>query len=290
MTKITKFKIGICQLKVTIEKNANISQARNLIHAAAEQGANLILLPEMWNCPYSADLFAEFAENLNDINSSPSSLMLSEVAYSLGVTIIGGSIPERDASSGRLYNTCCVFGSNGELKAKHRKIHLFDMGKPLPGDVHFKESDTFSAGEKPTVVETDFGCIGIGICHDLRFPELAILYRARGAHLICYPGAFNMSTGEALWELEQRTRAVDNQLYVATCSPCRDSAGSYMIWGHSTVVGPMGEIIGTTGHEETVLIAEIDYAKIQLTRDSFSLENQRRDNVYRFIDLHQESP
>lgn len=137
----------------------------------------------MWNCPYSADLFAEFAENLNDINSSPSSLMLSEVAYSLGVTIIGGSIPERDASSSRLYNTCCVFGPNGELKAKHRKvssfwligirklhygrrkwkcyfccvflqIHLFDMGKPLPGDVHFKESDTFSAGEKPTVVET----------------------------------------------------------------------------------------------------------------------------------------
>ncbi|XP_019237398.1 PREDICTED: omega-amidase, chloroplastic-like [Nicotiana attenuata] len=203
---VIPFKIGICQLKVIGDKNANISQARNLIHAAAEQGANLILLPEMWICPYSADLFAEFAENLNDINSSPSSLMLSEVAYSLGVTIIGGSIPERDASSGRLYNTCCVFGSNGELKAKHRKIHLFDMGKPLPGDVHFKESDSFSAGEKPTVVETDFGCIGIGICHDLRFPELAILYRARGAHLICYPGAFNMSTGEGLWELEQRTR------------------------------------------------------------------------------------
>nr|XP_009793427.1 PREDICTED: omega-amidase,chloroplastic-like [Nicotiana sylvestris] len=78
----------------------------------------------MWNCPYSADLFPEFAENLNDI-------MLSELAYSLGATIIGGSIPERNASSGRLYNTCCVFGSNGELKAKHRKIHLFDMGKPL---------------------------------------------------------------------------------------------------------------------------------------------------------------
>nr|XP_009799423.1 PREDICTED: omega-amidase,chloroplastic-like [Nicotiana sylvestris] len=149
-----KFKIGICQLKVIGDKNANISQARNFIHAAAEQGANLILLPEMWNCPYSADLFAEFAENLNDINSSPSSLMLSEVAYSLGVTIIGGSIPERDASSSRLYNTCCVFGPNGELKAKHRKIHLFDMGKPLPGDVHFKESDSFSAGEEPTVVKT----------------------------------------------------------------------------------------------------------------------------------------
>ncbi|KAJ8560187.1 hypothetical protein K7X08_004245 [Anisodus acutangulus] len=138
--KITqKFKIGICQPKVTTEKSANIINARGLIQAAAEQGASLIFLP-----------------------------------------------------------------------AKHRKIHLFDMGKPLPGEVQFKESDNISAGENPTVVDTDFG--RIGICHDIRFPELAMSYSARGARLICYPGALNMSTGAALWKLEQRTRAVDNQV------------------------------------------------------------------------------
>ncbi|XP_027773364.1 omega-amidase, chloroplastic-like isoform X3 [Solanum pennellii] len=272
--KITQFKIGICQLKVTTEKSANIFNARSLIQAAAEQG----------------------------------------------VTIIGGSIPEKDA--GHLYNSCPVFGPNGELKAKHRKIHLFDMGKPLPGEVQFKESDNISAGEKPTVVDTDFGRIGIGICHDIRFPELAMSYSARGAHLICYPGAFNMSTGATLWELEQRTRAtnavahtykirnsefaklcavfllliqlrfyraVDNQLYVASCSPSRDSASSYMIWGHSTVVGPMGKIIATTGHEEAVLIAEIDYAAIQWTRESLPLESQKRNDIYQFVDLLRES-
>ncbi|XP_049409866.1 omega-amidase, chloroplastic-like isoform X1 [Solanum stenotomum] len=289
--KITQFKIGICQLKVTTEKSANIFNARSLIQAAAEQGASLILLPEMWNCPYSTDLFAKFAEDFSDIDSAPSLLMLSEVASSLGVTIIGGSIPEKDA--GQLYNSCPVFGPDGELKAKHRKIHLFDMGKPLPGEVQFKESDNISAGEKPTVVDTDFGRIGIGICHDIRFPELAMSYRARGAHLICYPGAFNMSTGATLWELEQRTRAVDNQLYVASCSPSRDSAGSYMIWGHSTVVGPMGEIIATTGHEEAVLIAEIDYAAIQWTsscRESLPLESQKHNDIYQFVDLLRESP
>ncbi|XP_049364459.1 omega-amidase, chloroplastic-like isoform X2 [Solanum verrucosum] len=286
--KITQFKIGICQLKVTTEKSANIFNAHSLIQAAAEQGASLILLPEMWNCPYSTDLFAKFAEDFSDIDSAPSLLMLSEVASSLGVTIIGGSIPEKDA--GQLYNSCPVFGPDGELKAKHRKIHLFDMGKPLPGEVQFKESDNISAGEKPTVVDTDFGRIGIGICHDIRFPELSMSYRARGAHLICYPGAFNMSTGATLWELEQRTRAVDNQLYVASCSPSRDSAGSYMIWGHSTVVGPMGEIIATTGHEEAVLIAEIDYAAIQWTRESLPLESQKHNDIYQFVDLLRESP
>nr|XP_016514375.1 PREDICTED: omega-amidase, chloroplastic-like isoform X2 [Nicotiana tabacum] len=283
MPKITQFKIGICQLKVTTEKSVNILNARNLIQVAAEQGASLILLPEMWNCPYSTDMFAKFAEDFNDLDSAPSFLMLSEVASSLGVTIIGGSIPEKDV--GQLYNTCTVFGPNGELKTKHRKIHLFDMGKPLPGEVQFKESDSISAGDKPTVVDTDFGCIGIGICHDIRFPELAMSYSARGAHLICYAGAFNMSTGAALWELEQRSRAVDNQLYVASYSPSRDSASSYMIWGHSTVVGPMGEIIATTGHEEAVLIADIDYAAIQRTRESLPLKRQRRDDIYQFVDL-----
>lgn len=153
-------------------------------------------------------MFAKFAEDFSDMDSAPSLLMLSEAASSLGVTIIGGSIPEKDAD--QLYNSCSVFGPNGELKAKYRKIHLFDMGKPLTGEVQFKESDHISTGETPTVVDTDFGRIGIGICHDIRFPELAMSYKARGAHLICYPGAFNMSTGVALWELEQRARAVDN--------------------------------------------------------------------------------
>ncbi|XP_019251216.1 PREDICTED: omega-amidase, chloroplastic-like [Nicotiana attenuata] len=287
--KKKKFKIGICQLKVTTEKNVNILNARNLIQVAAEQGASLILLPEMWNCPYSTDMFGKFAEDFNDLDSASSFLMLSEVASALGVTIIGGSIPEKDA--GQMYNTCTVFGPNGELKAKHRKIYLFDIGKPLPGEVQFKESDSISAGDKPTVVDTDFGCIGIGICHDIRFPELAMACSARGAHLICYPGAFNMSTGAALWELEQRSRqddsasAVDNQLYVASCSPSRDSASSYIIWGHSTVVGPMGEIIATTGHEEDVIIADIDYAAIQRARESLPLKSQRRDDIYQFVDL-----
>ncbi|XWS12128.1 hypothetical protein CRYUN_Cryun37aG0063300 [Craigia yunnanensis] len=225
---------AISKLSVNSNENQNLIRAYNLIKAAAEQGARLVVLPEMWNCPYLADYFNKYAEDFDNGDSSPSFSMLSEVASCFGITIVGGSIPEW--CNGRLYNTCCVFGSDGKLKAKHRKIHLFDID--IAGDISFKESDSFVAGDEPAIVETDIGRIGIGICHDMRFPELAMLYKAKGAHIIVYPGAFNMSTGELLWELVQRARAADNQVVIATCSPSRDSVGSYTIWGHSTLVSP----------------------------------------------------
>jgi omega-amidase len=91
------------------------------------------------------------------------------------------------------------------------QIHLFDID--IPGKITFKESKTLTAGQDLTVVDTDVGRIGIGICYDIRFQELAMLYAARGAHLLCYPGAFNMTTGPLHWELLQRARAADNQVF-----------------------------------------------------------------------------
>ncbi|RZC85533.1 hypothetical protein C5167_041717 [Papaver somniferum] len=314
--QIAKFKIALCQISVSLDKNTNIDRARTMIKDAAKIGAKLIVLPEMWNCSYANENFPIYAEDFDNRELSPSFMMLSEVACSEGVTVVGGSITERCGD--QLYNTCCVFGSTGDLIAKHRKIHLFD----LTGDVCFKESETFAAGNRPTIVDTDVGRIGIGICHDLRFPELAMLYRERGADLICYPGAFNMSTGNLFWELVQRARqeffaimflgvflgvfcwsyastdlidclnysrrAVDNQLFVATCSPARDSSGSYMIWGHSTLVGPFGEVIATSEHEETTIIAEIDYSVCQLRRENLPLEKQKRGDIYQFVDCTKE--
>ncbi|EPS58088.1 hypothetical protein M569_16728, partial [Genlisea aurea] len=197
------FKVGLCQFRVTADKNKNILRARSAIEEAAEKGAKLVVLPEIWNCPFSNDCFSVYAEDIDaGFDVSPSTAMLSDEARSLNITIVGGSIPER--SGDKLYNTCCVFGSDGKLKAKHRKIHLFDID--IPGKITYKESDVLTPGEKPTIVDTDVGRIGIGICHDINFPELAMLYAARGAALICYPAAFEMTTGPLLWELFQRAR------------------------------------------------------------------------------------
>ncbi|XP_010273946.1 PREDICTED: omega-amidase, chloroplastic-like [Nelumbo nucifera] len=279
---VTKFKIALCQLAVTADKERNIAHARSAIEEAAEKGAQLVLLPEIWNSPYSNDSFPIYAEDIDaGGDASPSTAMLSEVAHRLKITIVGGSIPERYCD--RLYNTCCVFGTDGKLRAKHRKIHLFDID--IPGKITFKESKTLTAGENPTIVDTDVGRIGIGICYDIRFQELAMLYAARGAHLLCYPGAFNMTTGPLHWELLQRARAVDNQLYVATCSPARDAGAGYVAWGHSTLVGPFGEVLATTEHDEAVVIAEVDYSFIELRRTNLPLEKQKRGDLYQLVDV-----
>ncbi|XP_033137883.1 omega-amidase, chloroplastic isoform X2 [Brassica rapa] len=240
------------------------------------------LTKEMWNTPYTKGSFRAFAEDIDaGGDASPSTAMLSEVSKRLKVTIIGGSMPEK--SGGRLYNTCCVFGSDGELKAKHRKIHLFDID--IPGKITYKESRTFTAGETPTVVDTDVGRIGIGICYDIRFQELAMMYAARGAHLLCYPGAFNMTTGPLHWEILQRARATDNQLYVATCSSARDYGSCYVAWGHSSLVGPFGEIIAKTEPEEAIIIAEIDYSFLEQRRSNLPLNKQRRGDLYQLVDI-----
>ncbi|CAI9771508.1 unnamed protein product [Fraxinus pennsylvanica] len=279
---VTKFKIGLCQLKVTADKENNILHARTALEEAAQKGAKLVLLPEIWNSPYSNDSFPVYAEEIDaGFDASPSTAMLSEVARLLNITIVGGSIPER--SGDKLYNTCCVFGTDGKLKAKHRKIHLFDID--VPGEIIFKESKTLTAGETPTIVDTEVGRIGIGICHDIRFPELAMLYASRGAHLLCYPGAFNMTTGPFLWEVLQRARALDNQLYVASCSPARDVGAGYVAWGHSTLVGPFGEVLATTEHGEAIIISDIDYSQIELMRKNLPLEKQWRGDVYQLVDV-----
>ncbi|KAL2945152.1 Omega-amidase chloroplastic [Bienertia sinuspersici] len=288
---LTKFKIALCQLSVTTDKVRNISHAREVIEEAANKGAQLVLLPvsvlEIWNSPYSNDSFPVYAEDIElGGDASPSTTMLSEVSRNLKITVVGGSIPERCGD--RLYNTCCVFGTDGVLKAKHRKacIHLFDID--IPGKMTFKESKTLTAGENPTIVDTDVGRIGIGICYDIRFQELAAIYAARGAHMLCYPGAFNMTTGPLHWELLQRARAADNQLYVATCSPARDTGSGYVAWGHSTLVGPFGEVLATTEHEETIVIAEIDYSLVDQRRVFLPIINQRRGDLYQLVDVQRQ--
>ncbi|CAI7883649.1 unnamed protein product, partial [Closterium sp. NIES-54] len=153
------FKIALCQLAVGADKARNIEHVRDVIGRAADQGARLVLLPEMWNCPYSNDNFPTYAEEISledSFASSPSAAMLADVAGRHGVTIVGGSIPEK--REGRLYNTCLVFGSKGELKGRFSKLHLFDID--IPGKITFKESDTLTRGEHPLVVDTG----GLPVC------------------------------------------------------------------------------------------------------------------------------
>jgi omega-amidase len=232
-------------------------------------------------------VYAEPVPNVGEkVNAkqSPSIAMLVEKAKERKIWIVGGSVPEREGSEGsRLYNTCVIINPQGEIVGKHRKIHLFDIN--VPGKITFKESDSLSPGNSPTLIDSfPWGSLGIGICYDIRFPEYAMLLREQGARFLIYPGAFNMVTGPAHWELLQRARAVDNQVYVISCSPARDeSSGGYVAWGHSSVVSPWGEVIGKAGAGEEVVRVELDLKKIEEMRENIPCWKQKRNDVYRTV-------
>ncbi|XP_007427519.1 omega-amidase NIT2 isoform X1 [Python bivittatus] len=269
---MANFRLALIQLHVSTVKTDNLNRACRLVRTAAGQGAKLVVLPECFNCPYGTKYFPEYAEKI----PGDSTQKLSEIAKECGIYLIGGSIPEEDA--GKLYNTCTAFGPDGTMLAKYRKIHLFDIN--VPGKIRFQESETLSAGDRFSVFDTPYCKIGIGICYDIRFPELAQIYTQKGCKLLVYPGAFNLTTGPAHWELLQRGRAVDNQAYVATASPARDETGSYVAWGHSTVVNPWGEVIAKAGTEETVVYAEIDLKKAEEIRKQIPILSQKRPDLY----------
>ena len=208
--------------------------------------------------------------------------MLSQTAKEAQVYLVGGSFPEKQGS--KLFNTCCVYDPNGERIAIHRKLHLFDIN--VPGKITFQESLVLSPGNAPTYFSTPLGNIGLGICYDIRFPDLAILM-ARKYNVIAmiYPGAFNMTTGPLHWELLQKSRALDNQIYVAACSPARDESASYVAYGHSALIDPMGCVVSTTDEKESIVYGEIDPKIIQESRSAIPCYQQRRFDIYPDISL-----
>ncbi|XP_062621956.1 omega-amidase NIT2-like [Saccostrea cucullata] len=266
------FKIALIQLAVSATKADNLKRASQLVSHAAKEGAKLVSLPECFNSPYGTSYFPEYAEKI----PGTSSHSLASMAKDNDIYLIGGSIPEEE--DGKLFNTCCVFDPKGEIVAKHRKIHLFDID--VPGKIRFQESETLSPGNSFTMFDTPYCKVGVGICYDIRFPELAHVYAKENCKLLVYPGAFNMTTGPAHWELLQRGRALDNQLYVATVSPARDTGASYVAWGHSSVINPWGQVIATTEEKETVLFAVIDPAYVNEVRDQIPIRKQKRDDMY----------
>ena len=162
----------------------------------------------------------------------------------------------------------------------HRKIHLFDIN--IPGKIQFQESKVLSPGSALTLIDTHYGKLGVGICYDMRFPEVAMIAARKGAVAMIYPGAFNMTTGPLHWELIQRARAVDNQIYVSACSPARHNVdGEYVAWGHSTVVNPMGMVVAKAQEGEEIVYADIDVEGcLKDTRNSIPVYFQRRFDVY----------
>ncbi|KAJ7415631.1 Omega-amidase NIT2 [Willisornis vidua] len=234
------FRLALIQLHVSAVKSDNLQRACGLVREASAKGAKVVALPECFNSPYGTQYFKEYAEKI----PGESTQKLSEVAKECSIYLIGGSIPEEDG--GKLYNTCTVFGPDGAMLAKHRKVHLFDIN--VPGKIQFKESETLSPGNSFSMFDMPYCKVGLGICYDMRFAEMAQIY--------------------------------GQKVYVATVSPARDEKASYVAWGHSTVVNPWGEVIAKAGAEETVVYTDIDLKKLAEIRQQIPILSQKRCDLY----------
>lgn len=267
-------KIGLCQMMVVKStKEENIKKAQNMICEAADKGAKIVALPEMFNCPYNNKHFREYAEAFPEGETIK---MLSSTAKDKNIYLIGGSIPEIEDD--KIYNTSFIFDNKGELIGKHRKVHLFDID--IKNGVRFMESEVLSSGSDITLVDSPWGKVGVAICYDIRFPEIIRIMALKGAKIIFIPAAFNMTTGPAHWETLFKSRALDNQLYIAGISPARNTNYSYVAYGNSLITNPWGDIIAKLDEKEGILIQDIDLEYIDEIRDSLPLLKHRRRDLY----------
>ena len=264
-------KLGIVQMPVTSSVSQNLEFARK--YAASLRDADVIVLPEMFCCPYNNESFVLNAEPCGGRIYSA----LAQIAKESEVYLIGGSMPERDGS--HIYNTSFVFSPDGEQIARHRKMHLFDIS--VTNGQHFRESDTFSAGQDITVFDTPFGKIGLCICFDIRFAELSSAMAERGADVIVVPAAFNMTTGPMHWELLFRARAVDNQLFTVGVAPARDNSAGYVSYANSLVCDPWGKVLVNLGHFPKAVYANIDIEEISRVRREIPVISARKPNIYK---------
>jgi predicted amidohydrolase len=267
------FKVALCQMGVVDDKEKNIKKAVDMIDESAKNGVKLVVLPEMFNCPYDNSKFPGYAETAGTGSTIAS---VSKAARENSVYVVAGSIPEKE--NNKIFNTCFIFDDNGRIIGRHRKIHLFDID--IPDKIVFKESDVLTPGNDITVVDTAFCRIGVAICYDVRFPEIFRKMVLMGAELIIVPAAFNMTTGPAHWEVLIRTRAIDNQVFMAAVSPARNERASYIAYGNSMAVDPWGEILTRAQGKEEILFSDIDLSRVARVRRELPVLRHRRSDIY----------
>lgn len=273
---MSKLKIGLIQMKVENDKKENMIKASQLVTKISVERPDIVILPEMFSCPYVSSKFPLCAEEEGDYTFN----FLSNLAKTNNIYLVGGSIPEKEKN--KIYNTSYVFDRQGKMIGKHRKVHLFDID--IKNKQKFKESDTLSSGDKVTVFDTEFGKIGLCICYDFRFPELSRLMVGKGAKAIIVPASFNLTTGPAHWEIMFRSRAIDNQVYTIGCSPARDYNSSYISYGHSLIVSPFGEILYELDESENLITYTIDFDYVNQVRQELPLLHHRRRDLYELIE------
>jgi agmatine deiminase len=276
MKTSSEIRVGLVQMSMTKERDENVSKAVKMISRAAEQGADIICLPELFNSLYFPQ--QQKADVVPETIPGPTTSKLSEAARKNGVILVGGSLYEK--AGGRHYNTSVVFDGGGKIIGKYRKIHI-------PQDPSFYEQNYFRPGRRYEVVDTGIGKIGILICFDQWYPEPARVNRLLGAQILFYPSAIGWVRGiepvegdwHEAWESVQRGHAIANSIVVAAVN--RVGIEKEMnFWGGSFVCDQFGKVLARGDAMERVLVASCRLAMADEIETGWGFLRNRKPKTY----------
>ena len=278
MTRNKRFLAAVVQLwpQETLEKN--LAAAKVLIKRAAEDGSQLVVLPENFaylGCKDLADVgMAEQARG-------PVYEFLGKQARRHSLWLVGGTVPVSDRDSPKPFARSWLFDPQGNLTQHYDKIHLFDVDVPKAIDqtsqqVSYRESDDYRSGTEVVVADTDLGGLGMTVCYDLRFAELYRQLADAGAQVVAVPAAFTTATGRDHWELLLRARAVDNQLFVIAANMVDRNHPRRGLWGGSAIIDPWGTVLAELDNQPGVAIAEINLERLAEVRSKMPIAEHRK--------------
>lgn len=268
-------RVALVQMNSQDDRAANLERAEALVARAATWGPDLIVLPELWTYLGPRKRHPEVAEPIPGETSE----LLGRLAARYGCWIVGGSYLERVEGQERAFNTSIVVSPDGEVTARYRKLHLFDV------DVEgrsYRESATMAPGSEAVVVTAGRVRLGLSICYDLRFPELYRRLADQGAQVVTVPSAFTLETGKDHWEVLLRARAIENQLFVVAAAQCGTSPPGQTSYGNSLVVDPWGTVLARAGYRETVVVADLDLGYQRQVREALPALRHRRLDLFTY--------
>ena len=265
-----KFIAAAIQMLASPDREANLKEAEARVREAAARGAKVVALPEVFN--WRGDKKEE-RRNAEPI-PGPTTALMGRLAGELKIYLLSGSLLEEIPGGSKAYNTSLLFAPSGNIIARYRKIHLFDVA--IENGVSTVESETRQPGEEVVVAETDFCPMGLTVCYDLRFPELYRALVSKGAQVIFVPSAFTALTGEAHWEPLLRARAIENQVYIIAPDQIGKNPKSFATYGNSMVVDPWGRVLARASDFPGVISAEVDLTYLKKVRAELPALDHRK--------------
>jgi len=270
----TRFTAACIQMRSGRDPLKNRDDAAALVREAAAQGAHFAQTPEMTSL-VERDRKAMF-EKVGPQDRDPTLLALREVARERGIMVHLGSIAVKDGD--KIANRAFLIDRDGEIAASYDKIHLYDVD--LPNGESWRESATYTGGDRAVLAETPWGLLGMTICYDVRFAALYKALAENGASFLSAPAAFTRQTGEAHWHVMHRARAIETGSFMISAAQGGVHEDGRETFGHSLIVDPWGRVLAEGGTEPGVVLAEIDVSLVADARSRIpTLKNARTFTV-----------